>query len=59
MEIINQQTRNIARQEDVQLVDLAKGMESQDPSALFYDAIHFTRDGAKAIAEIINTEIAK
>lgn len=51
LELYNAQTRLVAKEMDVPLVDLAREMPKS--SSLFYDTIHFTPKGAEFVAEKI------
>ena len=51
LELYNRQTRQVARTRVVPLVDLAREMPKS--SRLYYDMIHFSNDGAKAVAAIL------
>jgi lysophospholipase L1-like esterase len=51
VETYNGVVRNVGRENDVQIIDLAKQMPKS--SRYFYDFIHYTPEGAQVIAEII------
>ena len=51
LEKYNEVTRAVSREHDVFLIDLAKEMPKD--SLYYYDGIHFSKQGAKKIAEII------
>ena len=48
-------TRQIAKDENVMLIDLAKEVPPQE--ALIYDAVHLTNDGSKMVAGIISKKL--
>lgn len=54
-EMYNDATRRVAREQNVNLVDL--GRELPKTSRYFYDYIHFTNEGAQAVADIIYRDI--
>ena len=51
LELYNDVTRNVGRDEDVLVIDLAKKMPKS--SLYYYDWNHFTAEGAKKVSEII------
>lgn len=55
LDLYNQATREIAKEEDILLIDLAAKMPRS--SRYFYDFIHFTREGAKVVAQILVPEL--
>ncbi len=50
----NEQTRLMAVELGVELIDLARGFELYPPGELLYDSIHMTDQGSKLAAKIIN-----
>ena len=55
LELYNEQTRQVARESAVPLIDLARLMPKN--SAYFYDQIHFNGAGADMVAEILFQEL--
>jgi len=55
MEMLNDVTRDVARKENIALIDLARAMPKR--SLYFYDFIHFTSEGADAVADIIASSL--
>lgn len=55
LESYNETTRQVAKAENILLIDLAKQMPKS--SAYFYDKIHFTNAGAEMVAEIVADEL--
>jgi len=55
VEAYNDVTRKIARENGVTLVDLARTMPKS--SRYFYDFIHYTPQGAQAIADILDDSL--
>lgn len=53
LEVFNQVTRQVCREERVGRVDLAATMPHSD--TLFYDTVHFTESGAQAVADRIGS----
>ncbi len=51
LELYNRRTRQVARTKNVDLLDLAREMPKS--SGLYYDFIHFSNAGAKAVAAIL------
>ena len=51
LELYNQATREVAGRHGVLLIDLAR--ELPKDSALYYDFIHFTNEGASAVGALI------
>ena len=51
LELYNQATRKLGKQENVLTIDLAQELEKN--SDFFYDPTHFTNEGATEAAEII------
>ncbi len=54
-EMYNDVTRRVAREQNVMLVDL--GRELPKSSRYFYDYMHFTNEGAQAVADIIYRDV--
>lgn len=54
-ELYNDVVRDVAVQNDVFLVDLAR--ELPKDSLYFYDVIHFTNQGQEKVAEIVSTDL--
>ncbi|HKS77168.1 MAG TPA: SGNH/GDSL hydrolase family protein [Terriglobales bacterium] len=55
LEMYNDTTRKVARENNVILVDLAKEMPKS--SRYFYDFVHFTNEGAQKVADIIDSSL--
>lgn len=52
LELYNLQTKNICRETGTFVIDLANLLPKN--SILFYDKLHYTNDGAKKVAEMLN-----
>ncbi len=57
LEVYNDVTRKVAKDESVFLIDLAH--ELPKSTELFYDCVHFTNKGAGTVAQILNESIEK
>ena len=57
LEQYNDATREAALQAGVPLIDLARWMPKN--SAYFYDAMHFTNEGAAVVSKIVQEELVK
>jgi lysophospholipase L1-like esterase len=55
LELYNEATRRVAAEAGVPLIDLAREMPKD--SIYFYDGIHFTNAGARAVSEIISRSL--
>lgn len=55
LEMYNEVTRTVAKENNVLLIDLAKSL-SKD-SAYYYDFYHFTNEGAEAVAKEVHREL--
>lgn len=55
LERYNQVTREVARDRDLMVIDLARKMPKN--SRYYYDLIHFSKDGAVEVAEIIYADL--
>ncbi|MFC1646825.1 hypothetical protein ACFL1A_00945, partial [Patescibacteria group bacterium] len=55
LELYNNVTRKVARQEGILLIDLAQKMPKS--TKYYYDYIHFTNDGAVLVADIIYSDL--
>jgi lysophospholipase L1-like esterase len=55
LELYNEATRDLGRAQDVPVVDLARRLPKS--SRLFYDFVHFTNEGAEAVAAILDEEL--
>jgi lysophospholipase L1-like esterase len=51
LELYNAELRRVAREQGVPLIDLAQ--ELPRSTRLFYDAMHFTREGAEELARLV------
>lgn len=51
LELYNQATKKIGKQEDILTIDLARALGKS--SDFFYDALHFTNQGSRIVSEII------
>ena len=51
LEIYNDVTRNLAKKENVLLIDLARKMPKS--TSLFYDCVHYTNAGAEVVSQIL------
>lgn len=56
LELYNQVTRDLGREQQVLVVDLARGMAKR--SSFFYDYLHFTNQGAEEVARLTQAELA-
>jgi len=56
LEKYNDATRQVAEQENAVLIDLARAMPKS--TKYFYDAIHFTNEGAEKVSEILFEELS-
>ncbi len=56
MDLINQHTRDSAARLGLELRDLAKCIAELDPSPLFFDAVHFTPAGCRAVADCLRSQ---
>jgi lysophospholipase L1-like esterase len=56
VELYNDVTRRVAQKEGVLLIDLARELPRN--SAFYYDYLHYTEPGAKAVAGIIDRHLA-
>src|SRR5580704_719833 len=54
-EIYNDVTRRVGREQNVQVIDLARRLPKS--SRNFYDFIHFTNEGAQAVADILAQDL--
>lgn len=57
MEMYNDQTRRVAKENGIFVVDLATKMPKD--SLYFYDGMHYTNEGAQKIADITSEELIK
>ncbi len=55
LELFNEATRRVAKTRGVPLIDLARQMPKS--SRYYYDGIHYSRDGAEEVAEIVAAEL--
>ncbi|AXY75436.1 SGNH/GDSL hydrolase family protein [Paraflavitalea soli] len=55
MELYNDITREVAREQEILLIDLAKVMPKS--SAYFYDIVHFTNAGTSKVSDIIYRQL--
>jgi hypothetical protein len=55
LEMINDVTREVAKEEKIALIDLAHEMPKR--SAYFYDFIHFSNKGSDIVSKIIASEL--
>lgn len=55
LELYNQVTRDVAQTEKVFLIDLAKKMPKD--TAYYYDSVHYTKQGAVVVADIIYQDL--
>jgi lysophospholipase L1-like esterase len=55
LELYNDTTRALARQNHIPLIDLAHALKKD--SDYFYDMYHFTNDGAEAVAKIVFAQL--
>jgi len=51
LEMYNDVTRNLAKKENVLLIDLARKMPKS--TSLFYDCVHYTNAGAEVVSQIL------
>ena len=56
LELYNDVTRKVAREQELLLIDLAGKMSKS--SRYYYDYHHFTNDGADVVADLIRAELA-
>lgn len=56
LELYNDVTRRVAKDESVLLIDLAQRLPKS--SRYFYDWLHYNNDGAAAVAEIVDADLA-
>lgn len=54
LRLINAQTRQWSARHGLRLVDLEKAFETESPSNLFYDSVHYTEKGSEKVAWLIN-----
>jgi hypothetical protein len=54
-EVYNDVTRGVGREQNVQVIDLARRLPKS--SRNFYDFIHFTNEGAQAVADILAQDL--
>lgn len=57
LEMINQQTRDLAKLHGASLIDASREFRNFDPSDLFYDSVHYTEQGSRKLAEVINKSL--
>jgi len=57
MEVYNQATRRVATATDTPLVDLARDMPKR--LDFYYDVMHYTDDGSKALAALVATAVCR
>lgn len=55
METYNDMTRQVGRERNVLVIDLARKLEKS--SLYFYDTIHFSNEGAVAVASVLSSEL--
>jgi lysophospholipase L1-like esterase len=55
LELYNDATRQVAKSQNIQLIDLAKKLPKN--SQYFYDFTHYTNEGAAKVGEIISAEL--
>jgi lysophospholipase L1-like esterase len=56
LELYNNITRQVAKNQDIQLIDLAKKLPKD--SQYFYDFTHYTNEGAAKVGRIISEELS-
>jgi lysophospholipase L1-like esterase len=56
LELYNDITRQVAKNQNIQLIDLAKKLPKD--SKYFYDFTHYTNEGAAKVGEIISEELS-
>ena len=57
LELYNDRTRKLSENENILLIDLAEKMPKS--TELFYDCVHFTNEGAEAVAQIVFESLKK
>lgn len=57
MSVLNEQTRRLARELNLPLIDIDACLANRDPGPLFYDSVHYSVDGSRAVAECIQGEL--
>lgn len=55
LELYNRATKAVCATEKIHCIDLANSLPKN--SAFFYDRVHFTNDGAKAVAQIVHQNL--
>ncbi len=55
LELYNDVTRQVARDQEVFLIDLAKALPKS--TEYFYDYVHYTNAGSEKVAELVNRQL--
>lgn len=55
--LMNDHTREVAERLGTGLIDVAACFRALDPTPLFYDGVHYTHAGSKAVARCVNEEL--
>lgn len=55
LDLINENTRNFAKLNQVSLIDASSVFDTQDVSEFFYDGVHYTERGSLALGRIVSS----